>query len=25
VRYFVEALDRRGNRSRGSVEHIYLP
>ena len=25
VRYFVEATDRHGNRSRGSVEDIFLP
>jgi len=25
VRYFVEAIDRRGNLSRGAVEQVYLP
>ncbi len=25
ARYFIEAVDGRGNRSRGSVEHVYLP
>jgi hypothetical protein len=25
VRYFVEAVDGRGNLSRGSVDHVYLP
>jgi hypothetical protein len=25
VRYFVEAIDNRGNRSRGPVDHIHLP